>query len=312
MPPRDSFDSFPGGRSTRASGVGLRYCPLLAGMKTSLDHLPEAKRERILAMAAKICAEAPAADLIVLFGSHARGDWVNDPATGYASDYDLLVVVETPEAAAEELLWSRVTAAVQPFAAPSHAQILVHDFRFVNQEIRRGQFFWVEIWQQGIVLFDAKRFTLARPKAATPEERKALAQEYVDHWFESASNFARSSAREAADGDRKIAVFLLHQAVERYFATALLVFTGTKPLLHDLEKLAALVAPLHPLLAEPFPRATEEDDRLFKLLKRAYIESRYSKSYRITAEELAALGERVRDLAGRIEKACREKIASFA
>nr|MCU0687960.1 HEPN domain-containing protein [Polyangiaceae bacterium] len=84
---------------------------------------------------------------------------------------------------------------------------------------------------------------------------------------------------------------------------ALLVFTGTKPTTHDLDKLAKLVAPLHPLLAEPFPRATEEDDRLFKLLKRAYIEARYKRSYRATAEDLATLGERVCELAARVERA---------
>ena len=42
---------------------------------------------------------------------------------------------------------------------------------------------------------------------------------------------------------------------------------------------------------------TEEDRRLCQLLKRAYIEARYSRSYRITNEELAVLGERVKDLA---------------
>jgi hypothetical protein len=73
-----------------------------------------------------------------------------------------------------------------------------------------------------------------------------------------------------------------------------------------------LAAPLHPLLREPFPRATEEDERLFKLLKKAYIEARYKKSYRIAAEELAVLGVRVKDLAERVERACREKIESFA
>jgi hypothetical protein len=57
--------------------------------------------------------------------------------------------------------------------------------------------------------------------------------------------------------------------------------------------------------------ASEEDERRFKLLKRAYIDSRYSRSYRITMEELATLGERVKDLAGRIERACRERIGSF-
>jgi HEPN domain-containing protein len=159
-----------------------------------------------------------------------------------------------------------------------------------------------------VVLYDSKRFTLARPKAATPDERKALAEEYFEHWFTSAQSFQKGWSFYVREGDYKIAAFMLHQATERYFAAALLVFTGTKPLSHDLEALGKLVAPLHPLLAEPFPMATAEDERLFKLLRKAYIEARYSKSYRITAEELATLGERVRDLAARVERACREKI----
>ena len=110
-------------------------------MKASLDHLPENRRAKIEAMAATIRAEAPAAAMIVLFGSHARDNWVSDPKTGYESDYDLLVIVESAEVAEDDALWSRVSHAIQPFAQPSFAQLIVHDFRFVNQEIRRGQFF---------------------------------------------------------------------------------------------------------------------------------------------------------------------------
>ncbi|MFO0761552.1 MAG: HEPN domain-containing protein [Byssovorax sp.] len=280
-------------------------------MHTSLDHLPDKKRDKLGAMVAAIRAEAPAAAMIVLFGSHARGDWVDDPETGYRSDYDLLVVVDGADVAEDASLWARVEAAVRPIAEPSSITLIVHDFRELNQQIRRGQFFFTELWTQGVVLFDEKRFTLARPKAATPEERRALAEEYFDHWFTSAGQFYGQYEHAMSQGWNAVGAFDLHQAAERYLSAVLLVFTGTKPLLHDLEKLSAMVAPLHPLLAAPLPRATEEDERLFKLLKRAYIESRYSKSYRITAEELSQLGARVHDLAGRIERACREKIASL-
>jgi predicted nucleotidyltransferase len=51
-------------------------------MKTGLDHLPAPKREQITAIAALLSAGAPI-ELILLFGSYARGDWVEDPATGY-------------------------------------------------------------------------------------------------------------------------------------------------------------------------------------------------------------------------------------
>ncbi|HEU4406349.1 MAG TPA: hypothetical protein VFS43_13875 [Polyangiaceae bacterium] len=64
--------------------------------------------------------------------------------------------------------------------------------------------------------------------------------------------------------------------------------------------------------AGPFPRASEEDDRLFQLLNRAYIEARDKRSDRVTAGDLTTLGERVRDLASRVERACRAGIGAPA
>jgi predicted nucleotidyltransferase len=89
--------------------------------------------------------------MVVLFGSHARGDWVEDPETGYRSDYDLLVVVENPEVAENHSLWARVREALSPLASPSTVTLIVHDVRELNQEIRRGQFFFAELWEQGVV-----------------------------------------------------------------------------------------------------------------------------------------------------------------
>jgi uncharacterized protein len=274
------------------------------------DSWPAWKRAKLAAIVERIRDEAPCADLILLFGSHARGDAVDDFRTGYRSDFDLLVVVERAEAAEDHARWARVEKAIEPIAAPTPVSLIVHDVRAINQELRRGQFFFVEIVAQGVVLFDAKRFTLARPKGATPEERQAIAQEYFDYWFASAGEFYDTYRDDLGKGRFSKSAFELHQATERYFAAALLVFTGTKPSTHDLAELAKLVAPLHPLLAEPFPRASEDDERLFKMLKRAYIEARYKRSYRVTADELATLGERVRELAARVERACREGIAS--
>src|SRR5262249_55321606 len=111
-----------------------------AAMKASIEHLPEKKRAKLAAIAEKIRAEAPGAEMVVLFGSHARGDWVEDPETGYRSDYDLLVVVESAEMAEDHALWARVERAVGPIAEPAPVTLIVHEFRELNQQIRRGQF----------------------------------------------------------------------------------------------------------------------------------------------------------------------------
>jgi hypothetical protein len=52
-------------------------------------------------------------------------------------------------------------------------------------------------------------------------------------------------------------------------------------------------------LAEAWPRGTKFEQRSFELLRRAYVDARYSPHYKINAEELAWLEGRV--TAGRID-----------
>jgi hypothetical protein len=68
---------------------------------------------------------------------------------------------------------------------------------------------------------------------------------------------------------------------------------------------------MHPALSDALLRTEPEDERLFELLKRAYIDARYSKSYRITPDEFSILRDRVLDLAQRVRRACAEKLAAI-
>ena len=94
---------------SRKFELGIRAFARESGvhMNTSLDHLPEGKCGE-LAHVVGIVREGFAAAIarrtqphlrdaqllkIILFGSYARGDWVEDPVGRYFSDYDLLVVV---------------------------------------------------------------------------------------------------------------------------------------------------------------------------------------------------------------------------
>jgi hypothetical protein len=70
-------------------------------MKTSVDHLPAAKQRELEHVKAVLMAEFEAAVAggtqpwrrggkilkIILFGSFSRGDWVDEPANGYQSDW---------------------------------------------------------------------------------------------------------------------------------------------------------------------------------------------------------------------------------
>src|SRR3954463_10432845 len=76
-------------------------------MKTEIDHLPERQQrelahlreilleefDKAIARATKPHKRDGKVYKIILFGSYARDDWVDEPENGYQSDYDLLVVV---------------------------------------------------------------------------------------------------------------------------------------------------------------------------------------------------------------------------
>ena len=109
----------------------------------------------------------------------------------------------------------------------------------------------------------------------------------------------------------KNAAFELHQAVERFYAAVLLVFTNYKPRIHDLEKLSHMVAGHDPAFLTVFPKATPKEKECFDLLRRAYVEARYNPAYKITRAQLEYLGERVRKLQRLTKKICEAKIESY-
>jgi HEPN domain-containing protein len=189
--------------------------------------------------------------------------------------------------------------------------LIVHDIKELNREIRSGQYFFADVVSEGVLLFNSRRVQLARPKAIGPGQTLDLARRNFRYWFGSAGEFYRGAHYYARRRLHSHAAFLLHQAAERYFHAVLLVYTGYKPKTHDIELLANDTAQLHAVMGGALPREDPEDNRLFKLLKRAYIEARYSQSYVMTPEEFAILAPRVRDLGTLARAASAEKLASF-
>lgn len=69
-------------------------------MKQGIEHFPEQTQEELTVLLEEIRHHIPACDMIILYGSYARGKYViwdeheeNGIHTSYQSDYDILVVV---------------------------------------------------------------------------------------------------------------------------------------------------------------------------------------------------------------------------
>jgi predicted nucleotidyltransferase/HEPN domain-containing protein len=286
-------------------------------MKTGISHLPERKRND-LERAVDLIRESVPAEMIILFGSHARGDWVDDRYSEghilyeYRSDYDILVVVERPEDAKESSAnWSALEDRLHRAVRWADANVIVHDVGFVNDRLSERRYFFSDIKKEGVLLYDSGRFRLEEPGELGDAERKLIAEGDFEKWFKSADSFLIDFGNALDRDDYKIAAFYLHQATERFYTAFLLVHTGYKPKLHNIEKLGRLAAAHEPKLLRAFPRATPVEKERFKLLKRAYVDARYRDDYTITREDLEWLAGRVRELRSAIEASCRERIAGM-
>ncbi|MFQ5633422.1 MAG: HEPN domain-containing protein, partial [bacterium] len=164
----------------------------------------------------------------------------------------------------------------------------------------------------GILLYDAGRRAFKQPRELTPKERLNRASEDFQYWYKSANEFLVDFYAPFERGSYAKAAFELHQATERFYAALLLVHTGYKPHTHDLEKLNNEAAIHEREVLAVFPKETEEENRRFELLRKAYVDARYKKSYTITREELEWLSNRVERLRELTEKSCRAKIAGYA
>jgi predicted nucleotidyltransferase/HEPN domain-containing protein len=276
-------------------------------VKTSLDHLPHRKQKQLADVTAAVCKAAPV-EMVILFGSHARGDWVDDPVGGYFSDFDILIVVKNRSLAEKHAIWDSVYDRMRPRLGETELSLIVHDIRDVNHQLERGLYFFGDVKKEGIVLYDSQRFVLAKERDLTPEERLRQGRVWFADWFGQADAFLGSFEDAFAKSEWKLAAFLLHQATERYYHATLLVFTAYKAKLHNIEVLGKRAQNQHPGFAGVFPRDTKEDDELFKQLKKAYVDARYSSAYHITPEELSILRTRVLDLRERTDRICKERL----
>ncbi len=287
-------------------------------MKKSLSHLPKHKKDEIKAVT-EIIKEMIDAEFIILFGSYARGDWIEDVYMGddgityeYKSDYDLLVVVRDLPKYEYKGYRDRIKKKVKRAnICDTRLSIIMHSVDEVKDAIKNNRYFFVDIKKEGILLYSSGRFRLPPVKELNVKQRRGKAEKNFEDWFGSANDFIRSFNHDIKDEKYKMAAFHLHQAAENFYHTVLLVFTEYKPKTHDLDELGIKVDRLSAEFKGIFPKKNNEEKRLFDLLKRAYVGARYDMGYKITKEDLEYLAKRVKKLQSTTEEVCKEKIKSF-
>ncbi len=286
-------------------------------MKESLNHLPQRKRGELARIVSIIRDKAPTTEMIILFGSYARGDAVEDVTLQgnttyeYSSDFDILVIVEDESLANKNIFWYSIEDKAGKLPVQTSVTLIAHDINFVNRKLEKGQYFFSDIKAEGVALYDSKNYKLAEAKKLSPKQRLGQAKADFKQWFESANGAYRQFKHAMDDRDYKWAAFMLHQAAECFYGTVLLVYTNYKPKTHKLDKLRKMVGQHDPVFFKTFPLDTDEERHCFDLLRQAYVKARYDENYKITPQELKYLARCVELLREQTETSCNTKMESF-
>ncbi|MES2676790.1 MAG: HEPN domain-containing protein [Pseudomonadota bacterium] len=249
---------------------------------------------------------------VILFGSFAKDSWVYDlyQEDGvfyeYASDYDFLVITKSQNLNFNSKLEDKIKAQIsrKHLDRVHPTTIIIEPLNYVNSQIEKSQYFFLDIKKEGKILFVNNDLELAHPKQLDAQEKMKTAQEDYIQWIKNGESFLRDSKNALDLKDYKISAFYLHQATESLYSCALLVLIGYKPKSHNLEVLSKLCSSQNNQFLTIFPNQTLDQTTSFKLLNTAYIEARYSKKYQISKEQLEYLVAKVEKLREVVKAVC--------
>ena len=301
-------------------------------MRTDLNHLPAAKQREIervkaivfeefedaLALAQHEWKKKGKIEKIILYGSYARGGWVDEPHTskGYRSDFDILIIVNDKRLTDKVDYWLKLdNRLIRELAIDktlrTPVNFIVHTLGEVNDGLAHGRYFFMDVAKDGIALYEADNRQLHVPKPKTPKQALAMAKEYFEEWMPLATSAQKGFLFFVSQQEWRDAAFILHQASERLYHCVLLVCTFYTPHVHNLAFLRTQAERIDMRLVDAWPRELRADRARFEKLKEAYVKARYSKHYRISEEELMWLGDQIEELGRVVYTICLERITAL-
>lgn len=165
--------------------------------------------------------------------------------------------------------------------------------------------------QNNILIYDTGNTALARTGNLSVSALWSRALKEHDGWFARANE-----CMIGAEGFRKhkkytMGTFLLHQGAELALMAALKIQTGYRAGTHNLDKLFRYVTAFCGNGFNVFPRDTAEEKRLFALLMKVYISSRYDFEFQVSENDFEILRERMQKLFFEVKKFRIRRIAEM-
>lgn len=296
-------------------------------LRTDTDHLPAPIRDELLYVTTILfdafeettkgrCSEHFRAGRIltlILHGPHAEKDW-DEIAPGEA--FRLLAIVNYPRLASSERDWrlvrDRLRRAWERGEITRPVRLSVESLERINGALVEGVPHFVTIAEQGIALYQMEGLRLKEPRHLPVRERAIRGVAEFLRWHMRGTGFLAGADFYRDRGDAPMAALMLHQACEHFYLCVLRSISLHAPRTHALDELREAAEALDPHLCSAWPRDRRFERRAFGCIRRAYVEARYGRSYRISGEELSWAFARVEILQQRAACAFVDHQASLA
>ncbi|QDC36025.1 HEPN domain-containing protein [Sphingobium fuliginis] len=295
-------------------------------LRTDADHLPAPIRAELLRVATilfeafeettkgRLSQQYRAGRILtlILHGPHAEKDW-EQVAPGEA--FRLLAIVNYPRLARSEGDWrlvrDRMRRAWEFGEITRPVRLTVESLERFNGALVEGVPHFVTIAEQGIALYQMVGLRLKAPRHLPVRDRTIRGVTEYRRWHRNGCDFLAGATFYRDQGNAPMAALLLHQACEHFYQCVLWSITLHGPRTHALDELREAAEALDARLCSAWPRVSRFERRAFGCIRRAYVEARYGRSYRISPQELAWAFARVEILAERAACVCADHQASL-
>jgi len=171
---------------------------------------------------------------------------------------------------------------------------VTHKIHTVNEGLSNGNPFFCALYHHGLMIYDSGQTALLHPGIPGNEFKSQSELESIwSRWYGLASNFYNSAVESLKYQRPDLTTFMLHQAVEHTCGALIRIYTGYRPNTHNLSRLLQMAESFTRGLKAIFPKSTKEEEEIYGIIQRGYLDARYKDEYNVPASTLLILINRV-------------------
>lgn len=172
--------------------------------------------------------------------------------------------------------------------------------------LAQGHLFARKVYEASCLLYNKDHVTFPAPSPFdAAAEQQVLARQYREGLGRAQGLLAGATLFRVRK-QYPLSAFMLHQAAEQALTTMLKTRTGYYSCTHHIDRLLRYASLVCYQLPDVFARRTEAEKKLFTLLQKAYIDSRYGQDYRICERDLLLLTAKVERIIELLEEMAKQ------